>query len=176
MSGDRGGQAVGLRNDEASELQCGGTPSCWNITFDCKGSSCGKTNCQDKWEQNSYKEKWCLDDEELNSELLDTPEYKELMLLRKLEKEKLQELEDGFFKCYRCKSESINYCCTECKPPMSVNFCENCANQEDEIGQHASTHRLERIHHTRPPFSEPDYAQLLTSGYSQSSSNYKGAT
>ncbi|GIY78169.1 ZZ-type zinc finger-containing protein 3 [Caerostris darwini] len=81
-------------------------------------------------EENSMESKAEMsDDEELNSELLDTPEYKELMLLRKLEKEKLQELEDGFFKCYRCKSESINYCCTECKPPMSVNFCENCANQ-----------------------------------------------
>ncbi|GIY45109.1 hypothetical protein CDAR_298311 [Caerostris darwini] len=44
MSDDRGGQTVSPSHPSTerrtSELQCGGIPSCWNITFGCKESSC----------------------------------------------------------------------------------------------------------------------------------------
>lgn len=36
---------VSSKEQWTSKLQCGGTSSCWNITFGCKGRSFGKTNC-----------------------------------------------------------------------------------------------------------------------------------
>ncbi|KAF8788518.1 ZZ-type zinc finger-containing protein 3 [Argiope bruennichi] len=123
-------------------------------------------------EENSMESRVGMsEDEEFNPELRETPEYKELVLLKKIQREKIQSC--GFtqhigFKCSNCKTEpiiGIRWHCTDCKPPTSVDFCENCADGEYEIGQHTSNHRLEEVHSISSNFHDRGYLSFLSGNF-----------
>ncbi|GBM55693.1 ZZ-type zinc finger-containing protein 3 [Araneus ventricosus] len=111
------------------------------------------------------------DDEDFDPELRETPEYKELVLLRKIQREKLQSCglaQHIGFKCSNCKTEpiiGIRWHCMDCKPPASIDFCENCADGMYEIGQHTSDHRLEEIHNVSSNFHDRGYLHFLSSNF-----------
>ncbi|CAL1296853.1 unnamed protein product [Larinioides sclopetarius] len=123
-------------------------------------------------EENSMESKVGMsDDEDFDPELRETPEYKELLLLRKIQREKLQScglVQHIGFKCSNCKTEpiiGIRWHCTDCKPPASIDFCENCADGMHEIGQHASDHKLEEILNASSNFHDRGYAHFLSSKF-----------
>ncbi|GFT07772.1 ZZ-type zinc finger-containing protein 3 [Nephila pilipes] len=132
-------------------------------------------------EENSMESKTGVSDDELNQEFRGTSEYDELMLLKKVQKVKLQNCgltQHIGFKCSHCKTEPIvgvRWHCTDCKPPASIDFCEDCADGFHEKGQHTSDHRLEEIHSIRTSFHDRDYTHFL-SGYNKLDPNNVPAT
>ncbi|XP_035216957.1 ZZ-type zinc finger-containing protein 3-like [Stegodyphus dumicola] len=134
-------------------------------------------------DENSMESKVDIsDDEEISSELRNSPEFQELMMLKKIQKEKLRScgLAQHFgYKCCRCKTDPIigvRWHCTECKPPMNIDFCEDCVECMHEIGQHTADHRLEAIHHASTGFLDRDYMHFLGNDYNYLDPNYMPAT
>ncbi|XP_054709973.1 ZZ-type zinc finger-containing protein 3-like [Uloborus diversus] len=122
------------------------------------------------------------DDDEIGFEHRNTAEFQELMMLKKVLKEKLKSCglaQHVGYKCCRCKSEpiiGIRWHCTECKPPQTIDFCDDCVECMHEVGQHTADHRLEAIHNASTGFLDRDYMHFLGSDYNYLDPNYMPAT
>lgn len=119
------------------------------------------------------------DEDDISPDMKDTPEYQELLFLKKMlkEKQKSGTLAHVGFKCCRCKMEPIvgaRWHCTECKP--SIDFCTDCAYCDYEIDQHTSDHHLEAVEHPSMTFMDRDYMHFLGSDYNYLDPNYMPAT
>ncbi|CAL1260948.1 unnamed protein product [Larinioides sclopetarius] len=123
------------------------------------------------------------DEEEISHELRDTAEYKELIFLKKLLREKVIEESNSLiphigYKCYRCKTEPIvgvRWHCTECPPSLCMDFCDDCSQSMHETAQHTADHHLEKIYASKG-FVDRDYMHFLGNDYNYLDPNYMPAT
>ncbi|KAF8765031.1 ZZ-type zinc finger-containing protein 3 [Argiope bruennichi] len=123
------------------------------------------------------------DDEEISPELRDSAEYKELMFLKKLLREKVLEESNSLiphigYKCCRCKTEPIvgmRWHCTECPPSLSMDFCDDCSQSNHETAQHSADHHLKKVYASKG-FIDHDYMHFLGNDYNYLDPNYMPAT
>ncbi|XP_061180920.1 ZZ-type zinc finger-containing protein 3-like [Saccostrea echinata] len=93
------------------------------------------------------------EDELIPIELRNTPEYEELMQLKKLKHHKMKVKREVTtkhfgFKCDGCNCDPIigtRWHCQDCDQEDCVDFCEKCVNRNIEVGQHNSSHRLTAV-------------------------------
>ncbi|XP_075471876.1 ZZ-type zinc finger-containing protein 3 [Ascaphus truei] len=126
-------------------------------------------------------------DEELSDEegiplaCRELEEYKELLQLKKLKKQKLLQIqaESGFvqhvgFKCDNCRTEpiqGIRWHCQDCLPQMSVDFCDSCSDCLYETETHKEDHHLEPIYRAET-FLDRDYCMSHSTSYNYLDPNY----
>ncbi|XP_053549309.1 ZZ-type zinc finger-containing protein 3 [Bombina bombina] len=111
----------------------------------------------------------------------DLAEYKELLELKKLKKQKLLEMkaESGFvqhigFKCDNCETEpiqGIRWHCQDCPQRMSVDFCDSCSDCLYETETHKENHHLEPIYRAET-FLDRDYCMPHSTSYNYLDPNY----
>ncbi|XP_035994422.1 ZZ-type zinc finger-containing protein 3 isoform X4 [Fundulus heteroclitus] len=121
------------------------------------------------------------DEEGVPAELRSLPEYKELLQLKRLKKQKLQEIrEDNAgvqhmgFKCDVCGMEPIQgvrWHCQDCPPENSVDFCSNCSDCLLKTETHKPTHHLEPVYRSET-FLDRDYCLPQSAGYNYLDPNY----
>ncbi|XP_054837971.1 ZZ-type zinc finger-containing protein 3 isoform X1 [Eublepharis macularius] len=121
------------------------------------------------------------DEESIPVAYRELPEYKELLKLKKLKKEKLQQMhaESGFvqhvgFKCDNCGTEpiqGIRWHCQDCPPEMSLDFCDSCSDCLHETDIHKENHRLEPIYRSEM-FLDRDYCMSQGASYNYLDPNY----
>ncbi|XP_076347629.1 ada2a-containing complex component 1 isoform X2 [Tachypleus tridentatus] len=123
------------------------------------------------------------DEEGISPELKDTPEYKELMLLKRLKNERLkcQGLAQHVgFKCDRCKCEPIvgtRWHCTDCPSEDAINLCSDCVDCIHETDVHKSDHHLESFQHSQTSATlDKDYMYFMGGNYNYLDPNYMPAT
>ncbi|KAL4219665.1 hypothetical protein ACF0H5_022237 [Mactra antiquata] len=128
------------------------------------------------------------DDESVPVELRSTPEYLELLRLKKLKKEKYggnsTSNEHIGFKCDRCNIEPIvgtRWHCTDCPPDIAVDFCEDCVDSGYETETHNSSHRLKpKYKSENTSYMDTDYMSFIPggncSGYNYLDPNYMPAS
>lgn len=112
------------------------------------------------------------DDENIPVELRGTPEYMELLRLKKMRREKLGEREGSQtehvgFKCDRCNVEPITgtrWHCTDCPPDIAVDFCDNCVEYGYETKTHNSSHRLNPKRKSDTSYMDSDYLGFVPGG------------
>lgn len=125
------------------------------------------------------------DDDGITPELKDTPEYRELVYLKKLREEKLRS--NGFaqhvgFSCNRCSIEPIigtRWHCTECPADESIDFCSDCVDCMHECNSHTAEHKLEPIRMTQGQnrHVDRDYMHFFGGGdYNYLDPNYMPAS
>ncbi|KAG8177003.1 hypothetical protein JTE90_006948 [Oedothorax gibbosus] len=123
------------------------------------------------------------DEEDISSDLQDSPEYQELLLLKKALREKIVEESSSAtqhvgYKCCRCKTVPIvgnRWHCVDCKPPLSLDFCEDCSECPYETRHHNADHQLEK-QAANKGFLDRDYMHFMGSDYNYLDPNYMPAT
>lgn len=123
------------------------------------------------------------EDENIPLELRNTPEYQELMQLKKVKQYKIKVKSEATykhigFKCDFCNCEPIigvRWHCQDCDQEDCVDFCDKCVNKNVEIGQHNSSHRLVAITNES---NDTDYQSqsFMPNGYNYLDPNYMPAT
>ncbi|KAK3088122.1 hypothetical protein FSP39_014998 [Pinctada imbricata] len=106
------------------------------------------------------------DEEDVPYDFRSSPEYQELMHLKRIKQDRLQTsssnmVEHQGFKCDQCNCEPIvgtRWHCTDCPEYESVDFCDDCVDSNPEIGQHNSSHRLK-------PFKKAVSSAVMDSDY-----------
>ncbi|MEQ2268415.1 ZZ-type zinc finger-containing protein 3, partial [Xenotaenia resolanae] len=121
------------------------------------------------------------DEESVPVELRNLPEYKELLQLKRLKKQKLQEIrEDNAgvqhmgYKCDVCSMEPIQgvrWHCQDCPPESSVDFCSNCSDCLFKTETHKPSHHLEPVYQPET-FLDRDYRLPQSAGYNYLDPNY----
>uniref|UniRef100_A0A3P9KAK5 ZZ-type zinc finger-containing protein 3 n=1 Tax=Oryzias latipes TaxID=8090 RepID=A0A3P9KAK5_ORYLA len=121
------------------------------------------------------------DDDAVPMELRNLPEYKELLELKRLKKQKLHEIQEDKaavqhigFKCDVCGMEPIQgtrWHCQSCPPENSVDFCSNCTDCFFNTETHKPNHHLEPVHQPET-FLDRDYCLPQTTGYNYLDPNY----
>ncbi|XP_007885452.1 ZZ-type zinc finger-containing protein 3 isoform X2 [Callorhinchus milii] len=121
------------------------------------------------------------DDESIPPAYRLTPEYKELLRLKKMKKHKLDQMqaESGFvqhigFKCDNCGTDPIlgvRWHCQDCPPDGSVDFCDSCSDCLYETESHKGDHQLEPIYRVET-FLDRDYCLSQSTGYNYLDPNY----
>lgn len=121
------------------------------------------------------------DEEGIPVELRNLPEYKELLELKRLKKQTLQEIQEDKagvrhvgFKCDVCGMEPIQgvrWHCQDCPPENSVDFCSNCSDCLYKTETHKPDHHLEPVHHPET-FLDRDYCLPQSTGYNYLDPNY----
>lgn len=121
------------------------------------------------------------DEESIPAAYYGLPEYKELLELKKLKKQRLQEMEadSGFvqhvgFKCDNCRTEpiqGIRWHCQDCPPQMSVDFCDSCSDCLHETETHKEDHHLEPVYRAET-FLDRDYCMPRGTSYNYLDPNY----
>ncbi|KAG9472531.1 hypothetical protein GDO78_018954 [Eleutherodactylus coqui] len=127
------------------------------------------------------------DDEDISDEETIPPsyrglaEYKELLELKKLKKQRLLEMEteSGFvqhlgFKCDNCGIEpiqGIRWHCQDCPQQMSVDFCDSCSDCLYETQTHKEDHHLEPVYKAET-FLDRDYCMPHGASYNYLDPNY----
>uniref|UniRef100_A0A3Q2D1Z2 ZZ-type zinc finger-containing protein 3 n=1 Tax=Cyprinodon variegatus TaxID=28743 RepID=A0A3Q2D1Z2_CYPVA len=121
------------------------------------------------------------DEEGVPVELRNLPEYKELLQLKRLKKQKLQEIrEDNArvqhmgYKCDVCGMEPIQgvrWHCQDCPPESSVDFCSNCSDCLLKTETHKPNHHLEPVYQA-DTFLDRDYCLPQSAGYNYLDPNY----
>ncbi|KAL2097823.1 hypothetical protein ACEWY4_007030 [Coilia grayii] len=109
------------------------------------------------------------------------PEYKELLELKCLKKQKLQEIQmesstmqHAGYKCDVCGMEPIQgvrWHCQDCPPNSAVDFCGNCFDCVFKTETHKPDHRLEPVYQAES-FLDRDYCLPHNTGYSYLDPNY----
>lgn len=120
------------------------------------------------------------DEDSIPVHLRDTDEYRELMELKRLKKQKIAEqaeegvLHNGFM-CDGCGTSPISgtrWHCNECSKDSSVDFCTACIERGNtNIGSHTSEHSLEAINRNSSFFVDGDYVGL-SEGSTSAGYNY----
>ncbi|XP_047225109.1 ZZ-type zinc finger-containing protein 3 isoform X2 [Girardinichthys multiradiatus] len=121
------------------------------------------------------------DEESVPVELRNLPEYKELLQLKRLKKQKLQEIrEDNAgvrhmgYKCDVCSMDPIQgvrWHCQDCPPESSVDFCSNCSDCLFKTETHKPSHHLEPVYQPET-FLDRDYRLPQSAGYNYLDPNY----
>lgn len=121
------------------------------------------------------------DDEAIPVELRNLPEYKELLELKRLKKQTLQEIHDdkagmrhAGYKCDVCGMEPIQgvrWHCQDCPQDNSVDFCSNCSDCLFKTETHKPNHHLEPVHQA-DTFLDRDYCLPQSTGYNYLDPNY----
>uniref|UniRef100_A0A8D0E4S8 ZZ-type zinc finger-containing protein 3 n=1 Tax=Salvator merianae TaxID=96440 RepID=A0A8D0E4S8_SALMN len=121
------------------------------------------------------------DEESIPVAYRDLPEYKELLELKKLRKQKLQQMhaESGFvqhlgFKCDNCGADpiqGIRWHCQDCPPEVSVDFCDSCSDCLHETDIHKENHHLEPVYRAEM-FLDRDYCMSQGPSYNYLDPNY----
>lgn len=121
------------------------------------------------------------DEETIPTSCRGLAEYKELLELKKLKKQRLQEMEveSGFvqhvgFKCDNCGTEpiqGIRWHCQDCPQQMSVDFCDSCSDCLYETQTHKEDHHLEPVYKANT-FLDRDYCMPHSTSYNYLDPNY----
>ncbi|XP_068095286.1 ZZ-type zinc finger-containing protein 3 isoform X2 [Hyperolius riggenbachi] len=121
------------------------------------------------------------DDESIPTAYRELPEYRELLELKKLKKQRLHEMEteSGFvqhvgFKCDNCGIEpiqGIRWHCQDCPQDMSVDFCDSCSDCLYETETHKESHHLEPVYKAET-FLDRDYCMPRGTSYNYLDPNY----
>uniref|UniRef100_A0A8C4P1J1 ZZ-type zinc finger-containing protein 3 n=1 Tax=Dicentrarchus labrax TaxID=13489 RepID=A0A8C4P1J1_DICLA len=121
------------------------------------------------------------DEEAIPVELRNLPEYKELLELKRLKKQTLQEIREDKvggrhvgYKCDVCGMEPIQgvrWHCQDCPQDNSVDFCSNCSDCLFKTETHKPNHHLEPVHQT-DTFLDRDYCLPQSTGYNYLDPNY----
>lgn len=121
------------------------------------------------------------DEDGVPVELRHLPEYKELLELKKLKKQKLHELQaesaltqHAGYKCDICGMEPIQgvrWHCQDCPQDNAVDFCSTCSDCLFRTDTHKPTHRLEPVCQAET-FLDKDYCLPQSTGYNYLDPNY----
>ncbi|KAG5285529.1 hypothetical protein AALO_G00004410 [Alosa alosa] len=121
------------------------------------------------------------DEEGVPVEYRHLPEYKELLELKRLKKQKLQEIQVEStvvqhmgYKCDVCGMDPIQgvrWHCQDCPPDCAVDFCGNCSDCVYKTETHKPTHRLEPVYQAES-FLDRDYCLPHSTGYNYLDPNY----
>ncbi|XP_020650331.1 ZZ-type zinc finger-containing protein 3 [Pogona vitticeps] len=121
------------------------------------------------------------DEESIPVAYRDLPEYKELLELKKLKKQKLLHMhaESGFvqhigFKCDNCGAnpiQGIRWHCRDCPPEMSLDLCDSCSDCLHETDIHKENHQLEPVYRAET-FLDRDYCMSQGPSYNYLDPNY----
>ncbi|KAJ4937201.1 hypothetical protein JOQ06_001780 [Pogonophryne albipinna] len=121
------------------------------------------------------------DEETIPVELRNLPEYKELLELKRLKKQTLQEIHEDKdemlhvgFKCDVCGMDPIQgvrWHCQDCPQDNSVDFCSNCSDCLFKTETHKPNHHLEPVHQ-QDSFLDRDYCLPQSAGYNYLDPNY----
>ncbi|XP_066548639.1 ZZ-type zinc finger-containing protein 3 isoform X2 [Amia ocellicauda] len=120
------------------------------------------------------------DEESIPVEYRHLPEYKELLQLKKMKKQKLQEIhaesivQHVGFKCDNCGVDPIpgvRLHCQDCPPENSVDLCGNCSDCLLKTEIHKPDHHLEPVYRAET-FLDRDYCMPQTTGYNYLDPNY----
>ncbi|GCC37886.1 ZZ-type zinc finger-containing protein 3 [Chiloscyllium punctatum] len=121
------------------------------------------------------------DDESIPPSFRHTAEYKEMMSLKKLKKQKLEmmQAESSFvqhigFKCDNCGTEPIlglRWHCQDCPPESSVDFCDSCSDCLYETETHKADHQLDPVYKAET-FLDRDYCMSQDTSYNYLDPNY----
>lgn len=121
------------------------------------------------------------DEDGVPVELRHLPEYKELLELKKLKKQKLHELQAESaltqhvgYKCDICGMEPIQgvrWHCQDCPQDNAVDFCSTCSDCLFRTDTHKPTHRLEPVCQAET-FLDKDYCLPQSTGYNYLDPNY----
>ncbi|XP_048458104.1 ZZ-type zinc finger-containing protein 3 [Rhincodon typus] len=121
------------------------------------------------------------DDESIPPSYRHTAEYKEMMSLKKLKKQKLEmmQAESSFvqhigFKCDNCGTEPIlglRWHCQDCPPDSSVDFCDSCSDCLYETETHKADHQLDPVYKVET-FLDRDYCMSQDTSYNYLDPNY----
>lgn len=139
---------------------------------------------EQNFQENNMDEQLDVSDEEdIKNDLHSSSDYRELINMKKVLREKVLEgsssLAQHFgYKCCLCKADpiiGIRWHCTVCQPPLSIDFCDNCSQSTYETYQHKANHLLEKVYASKG-FLDRDYIQCLGSNYNYLDPNYMPAT
>ncbi|XP_057290097.1 ZZ-type zinc finger-containing protein 3-like [Hydractinia symbiolongicarpus] len=107
------------------------------------------------------------DDEMIADELKDSPEYTELMELKKMKKQLMKKRSTSSgpvchtgFMCDGCNMEPIvgvRWHCKDCPQQQSVDFCNNCAQRAMTSETHLKEHQLTPINESSEALLDNDY-------------------
>ncbi|XP_077133667.1 ZZ-type zinc finger-containing protein 3 [Ranitomeya variabilis] len=121
------------------------------------------------------------DEESIPTSFRGLAEYKELLELKRLKKQRLQEMEaaSGFvqhlgFKCDNCGIEpiqGIRWHCQDCPLQMAVDFCDSCSDCLYETQSHKEDHHLEPVYKAET-FLDRDYCMPHSTSYNYLDPNY----
>lgn len=123
---------------------------------------------------------YASEEESIPLHLRDTDEYRELMELKRLKRQKIAEqaeegvLHNGFM-CDGCGTSPIlgtRWHCNDCSKDNSVDFCTACVERGNtNIGSHTSEHSLEAVNRNSSFFVDGDYVGL-SEGSTSAGYNY----
>ncbi|KAM4604817.1 ZZ-type zinc finger-containing protein 3 [Polymixia lowei] len=121
------------------------------------------------------------DEEGVPMELRHLPEYKELLELKRLKKQKLREIQEEStvvqhpgYKCDVCGMEPIQgvrWHCQDCPRDNAVDFCSNCSDCLFKTETHKPNHHLEPVYQAET-FLDRDYCLPQSTGYNYLDPNY----
>ncbi|KAG9273718.1 ZZ-type zinc finger-containing protein 3 [Astyanax mexicanus] len=121
------------------------------------------------------------DEDSVPVELRHLPEYKELQELKRLRKQKIQEIHSESalaqhmgYKCDACGMEPIQgvrWHCQDCPQDNAVDFCGNCSDCLFKTETHKPSHRLEPVYQAET-FLDRDYCLPPSAGYNYLDPNY----
>lgn len=118
-------------------------------------------------------------EEDIDEDLKDTEEYRELMQLKQIRKQKLKEeklAQHLGFKCDGCQAEPITgtrWHCDDCPENFSTDFCESCASRNIETDFHKKGHSLRAV--SNPTVSsgiDPEYMDFSYATHNYLDPNY----
>ncbi|XP_064485252.1 ZZ-type zinc finger-containing protein 3-like [Ornithodoros turicata] len=124
------------------------------------------------------------DEDTVDAAARETPEYRELMMLKRVREERLKKtglVQHIGFKCDRCETDPIvgtRWHCTDCPPKPSVDFCNDCVDCMHETATHKEDHHIEpiRVPEDSLSFVDKDYMHFTGSDYNYLDTNYFPAT
>ncbi|XP_006813850.2 ZZ-type zinc finger-containing protein 3-like [Saccoglossus kowalevskii] len=126
--------------------------------------------CYDDLDHYSDEEEPASDDDSVPEHLRDTEEYRELMNMKKLKKEKLKLQQSGQsqhvgYCCDGCHSEpiiGIRWHCVDCPLEVSVDLCHSCAECGHVTDLHTPSHRMECIRYAEAStgYIDGDYTEF----------------
>ncbi|XP_027004446.2 ZZ-type zinc finger-containing protein 3 isoform X3 [Tachysurus fulvidraco] len=121
------------------------------------------------------------DEDDVPLELRHLPEFKELLELKRLRKQKIHELQSESalmqhigYKCDMCGIEpilGIRWHCQDCPQDNAVDFCANCADCSFKTDTHTPSHRLEPVQQAES-FLDRDYCLPASTAYNYLDPNY----
>ncbi|KAH7976709.1 hypothetical protein HPB52_018445 [Rhipicephalus sanguineus] len=120
------------------------------------------------------------DDVQVDAAVKDSPEYQELLALRKAREERVKRTglaQHVGFRCDRCECEPIvgtRWHCTDCPEGASIDFCSDCVDCMHETETHKEDHHLEAIHVAQDSstFHDRDYMSFTGADYNYLDPNY----
>lgn len=131
------------------------------------------------------------DEETVPVDQRNTEEYRELVELKRLKRQKLTEYQQSEiavqhhgFMCDGCGINPISgtrWHCTDCSKDVSVDLCTECAERGNvNVGVHTSEHHLEPVYSSSTFFVDGDYLGLsrgsTSAGYNYLDTNFLPST